>query len=72
MVVRADQDKAVMAGGTELADASTHTEPTPGHEVGVSVCPDTCDHATDMDLLPMTTSGTSMTPIKIDKKAVRK
>ncbi|WAR02066.1 hypothetical protein MAR_008624 [Mya arenaria] len=68
MVQRPDQDKSVLACGPECVDMGVGTDPALGIEVGVSVRPDVVSTATDMDDSPMMHSGTSMTPLKIDKK----
>ena len=72
MVPRSDQDKSVLAMACELTDQCVGTETRECTDAGVSVQPDQQSVHTQMDCLPMVTTATCMTPIKMDKKNGKK
>ncbi|KAL4221997.1 hypothetical protein ACF0H5_018043 [Mactra antiquata] len=65
-------DKSVLVSGPEYMDNSVMTDEKICHSISTEAKPETIDVSTEMDDLPMLTTGTSMTPLKIDKKHTKK
>lgn len=72
MVPCPSHDKSVLASGPELVDNSMMTDVKSCSSVAVEVLPAMVSVSTEMDDNPMLTIGTSMTPLKLDKKQGKK